>query len=204
MAAEQQTPPESSSSIQSTLLHGVRAQDPEAWERLVYLVSPLIFDWCRRQGLQASDAADVMQDVFRAVMTRIDSFRRDRPGDSFRGWLWTITRNKIRDHYRTRTARPAAFGGTDAWQRLQAVPDDEPSESDGESGSSQHSLPHRALEMLRDQFEERTWTAFLRVAIQRDRTADVAADLGMTTGAVRKAKARVLRRLREEFGELLD
>ena len=57
---------------------------------------------------------------------------------------------------------------------------------------------------MREQFEPRTWTAFWRVAIQRDKTADVAADLEMTAAAVRKAKARVLRRLREEFGELLD
>ena len=85
------------------------------------------------------------------------------------------------------------------------VPDDEPSEPTEHSGSSQsHSLHHRALDLLREHFEERTWTAFIRVAIQRDNTADVAADLGMTTGAVRKAKARVIKRLRDEFGELLE
>jgi RNA polymerase sigma-70 factor (ECF subfamily) len=97
------------------------------------------------------------------------------------------------------------LGGTDAAWQMQMVPDEEPSDAAGNSDSSFTHSPHlRALELMREHFEQRTWTAFWRVAIQRDNTADVAADLGMTAAAVRKAKARVLRRLREEFGEPLD
>jgi hypothetical protein len=34
--------------------------------------------------------------------------RHDRPGDTFRGWLWTVTRNKIRDFHRGRAGDPSA------------------------------------------------------------------------------------------------
>ena len=72
-------------------------------------------------------------EVFRSVAEHLVEFRRDRPGDSFRGWLRTITRNKVRDHFRRRAGEPRAAGGTDAQLRLCDVPDpltdDDPSEA---------------------------------------------------------------------------
>ena len=204
MAAEQQDFSESSSSIQSTLLQDVRQHDPDAWERLVGMFSPLIYDWCRQQGVQAADAPDVMQDVFRVVFRDIEKYRRERPGDRFRGWLWTVTRNRVRDHFRARSRRAEAFGGTDAWQRLEQLPDQEPDSDTGSGTSKITSSPlHRALELVRNDFGTTTWKAFWRVAVQRQAAAEVADELGISVNAVRKAKARVLRRVREEFGELL-
>ena len=84
----------------TSLLGRAKAGEGEAWSRLVELYAPLLYEWSRRNGLQADDAADVAQDVFATVARKLDSFRRDRPGDSFRGWLWTIARNKINDHFR--------------------------------------------------------------------------------------------------------
>src|SRR5262249_2315434 len=81
-----------------TVLARVRAHDETAWGRLVSLYGPLVYGWCLRAGLQAADAADVGQEVFAAVARNIPSFRRDRPGDSFRGWLYVITRSKISDN----------------------------------------------------------------------------------------------------------
>ena len=110
-------------SISTSLLGRVKAGEGEAWRRLVELYAPLLYEWCRRRGLQAEDAADVAQEVFAAVARNIESFRRDRPGDSFRGWLWTITRSKIRDHFRRFKGQPEAQGGTDAQLRLAEIPE---------------------------------------------------------------------------------
>jgi RNA polymerase sigma-70 factor (ECF subfamily) len=195
---------DASKSIGSSLLQRVREQDVGAWDRLVHLYSPLIYDWCRGQGLQPADSADVMQETFCAVSANIENFRWERPGDSFRGWLWTIARNKIRDHYRRRFLREEAAGGTNAFERIHEIPDGEPKTSGGSaSGRITNNPYHRATELVRLEFEDRTWQAFYQVAIDARATADVAADLGISVNAVRKAKSRVLRRLREEFGELL-
>src|SRR5581483_5856393 len=105
-----------------SLLDRARQNVPGAWERLVELYAPLVYHWCKRGGLSAEDGADVFQDVFRAVAEHLADFRRDRPGDTFRGWLRTITRNKIRDHYRRVAGQPRAAGGTDAQLRLSDVP----------------------------------------------------------------------------------
>src|SRR5437867_2680850 len=70
-----------------SLLARVRAHDQAAWERLVGLYGPLVYGWCLRAGLRKEDAADIGQEVFAAVARKIQSFRHDRQGDSFRGWL---------------------------------------------------------------------------------------------------------------------
>jgi RNA polymerase sigma-70 factor (ECF subfamily) len=184
------------STLHSTLLQKVQADEPEAWQRLVRLYGPVVFQWCRRAEVQPSDANDILQEVFRAVMRRIKDFRRAQPGDSFRGWLWTITRRKIIDHARSTADDPLVWGGTDANMRLQQIPEDLPEASRVEDYSG---LARRAMELLQASFEERTWKAFWGVVVDGRRAGDIAAELGMSTGAVREAKRRVLCRLRREL-----
>src|SRR5262245_9179854 len=92
------TPPSGATS--RTLLERVRAGEATAWQQLVNLYSPLVLRCCRRWDLQDQDVADVFQEVFQAVALHIGSFRKEKPGDTFRGWLRTITRNKVYDHFR--------------------------------------------------------------------------------------------------------
>ncbi len=187
----------------ASLLDRARQNVPGAWERLVELYAPLVYHWCRRGGLGPEDSADIFQDVFRAVAEHLAGFRRDRAGDTFRGWLRTIARNKIRDYYRRAAGQPRATGGTDAQLRLADVPeppvDDEASEAGVVAGQVR-----RVLESIRGEFEERTWRAFWAVQMDGRGTDEIGAELGLTASAVRKAKFRVLRRLREELGDLLD
>src|SRR5690349_2186455 len=91
-----------SGSTSSGLLERAQAHDERAWARLVDLYGPLVYHWCRRAGLRAEDSADLVQEVFRSVYSGLGGFRKDRPQDTFRGWLWTISRNKLRDHARRR------------------------------------------------------------------------------------------------------
>lgn len=194
------------SSTSSGLLRRVKAEDPEAWRRLVRLYGPLVYLWSRQSNLNPDDAADVVQEVFVAVAGGVEGFHRDRPGDSFRGWLWTITRNKIRDHFRRRQGQTQAKGGTDAQEQLLQVPHPqagarpEPSsEANADAGSH---IAHHALELIRGQFEQRTWQAFWRTAVDGCKAAEVADELGMTLRAVYQAKYRVLRRIRQELEDL--
>ncbi len=185
-----------SSATSATLLERAKRRDPGGWARLVRLYGPMVFRWCRVSGIQPSDAADIVQEVFRSVLGGLETFRKDRPGDSFRGWLWTITKNKIRDHVRQGGSAPRAAGGSAAQEQLQQVPD-EPTET--EEAVENGLIVRRALELIRPEFEDRTWQAFWRSAVEEQATADIAEDLGITKGAVRQAKYRVLGRLRQEL-----
>lgn len=158
-------PPASCTS--SSLLARVKAQDQAAWQRLVDLYLPLIYRWCRQLGLQQADAADVGQDVLATVARKIVDFHRDQPGDTFRGWLRIITRNKVRDFFRKRHREAAGQGGSDAHQRLMAVAEPEPETQSAEAaGEEESQLYRQALELLKSEFEENTWRAFWRVAIE--------------------------------------
>ena len=207
------------SSISSTLLDQLRGRRPEAWQRLVLLYGPVIYHWCRRSGLAAEDAADVVQEVLSAVFLHLPGFRRDRPQDSFSGWLAAITRNKVRECYRRRQGRAEARGGSTALRQMAEIAEPEclPSPSGrgawGEGGAGEGEsiqpddqsaacLSRRVLDVIRAEFEDRTWRAFWRVSAGGESAAHVAADLGVSVAAVYKAKSRVLARLRQVLSDL--
>ncbi|MBX9581495.1 MAG: sigma-70 family RNA polymerase sigma factor [Gemmataceae bacterium] len=182
------------------LLDRARGHDPAAWERLVSLYAPLVFHWCRRWGLRDDDAADVFQEVFQAVAARLGGFRRDPAGGTFRGWLRTIARNKVNDLFRRRRHEFPGAGGSEAQARLLQVPGPVPPD-DAPPDAGVPALLRRALELIRGEFEPRTWQAFWRTAVDGRSPKDVADELGMSGGAVRVAKSRVLHRLREVLGD---
>jgi RNA polymerase sigma-70 factor (ECF subfamily) len=194
-----------STATSRSLLERVKADEAAAWERLVALHAPLVFHWCRHSELQEEDIADVLQEVFQAVVAHVGSFRKEKEGDSFRGWLRRITQNKISDHFRRLRREPRGMGGSEAQLRFAQLP--EPGA--GEEGSdaterAERGLLFRGLDLIRPEFEERTWQAFWRTAVEGQSAKDVALALSMSAGAVRVAKSRVLRRLREELGDVLD
>lgn len=183
-----------------TLLERVRRRDEDAWRNLVRLYSPLVDRWCAHWGVRGQDGDDIRQEVFKAVAMSLDTFRREQTTDTFRGWLRVITRHKLIDFTRRRDSQPEAQGGTDAHLKLQQLAtQDWPEDTDEELGS----LYHRALELVRSEFETRTWEAFWRSTVDGQAPGLVAAELGVSAAAVRKAKSRVLHRLREEIGDLI-
>lgn len=79
-----------------------------------------------------------------------------------------------------------------------------PTDSSGlEQSNPRGAIMQRAMKMVRVEFEESTWQAFWRSAIEEHKTADIAADMDVSTAAVRQAKYRVLRRLRQVLADLL-
>jgi RNA polymerase sigma-70 factor, ECF subfamily len=188
-------------SISSSLLEGVKARDSGAWQRLTAIYGPLVYSWTRQAGLSTQDAADVVQEVFLAMVTAIEGFHREQPGDSFRGWLWRVTRNKLRDQWRRGAIHPQGAGGSDALERFQQLAADEDASGSTPAVPGERAgLMRRALDQVRAEFEDRTWQAFWRVAVDGRRAADVAAELKISANAVYVARSRILRRLRDILG----
>lgn len=193
----------------TSLIQRIQLRDDVAWGRFVDLYGPLIWGWCRGSGLEPSDAEDVSQEVFSSVARAIGGYERT---GSFRGWLWQVTRNKVLDQHRARQRAPRGTGGSDFANWLSEIPETPPEESaNSQCGDP---LVAGALEQIRQEFEEGTWQAFVRMVFDRQPAVEVARELGWAgaddadalRGAkrVRQAKFRVLKRLRDEFGELLD
>src|SRR5262249_36637335 len=151
----------------------------------------------------ASDAADVGQEVFCAVAGAIAAFRHERERGTFRGWLRTITRNKVRRYVHQSRTQPQGVGGSDAARALERAPQ-VPAGAEADAAWEDRALCRRAAEVIRAEFAPQHWEAFWRVAVRRDRPADVAGDLGMSVSNVYVVRCRVLARLREEFAGLID
>jgi len=175
-----------------------RPGDQRAWEQFVELYTPLLYHWARHAGLQDEDAADLVQDVFAALVQKMPHFVYD-PSKSFRSWLRTVTLNLWRDNLKRRARRPLGQveGGLDA------IPSPEASDPFWEVEYRRH-LVGRAAEVMRAEFQPTTWQACWEFVVGGKPAAQVAAELGLSENAVYVAKGRVLRRLRQELAGLLD
>jgi RNA polymerase sigma-70 factor (ECF subfamily) len=186
----------------SSLLQSAKDNDPGAWRRIVDAYSHRIYRWCRQARLQPEDAADVAQEVFRAVARKLVDFHHDHRGDSFRGWLYRITQNKLRDFSRRRPGRrELILGGTDAQRRLLELPEPSP-ESEEHSCPSESSLIHEnVLRQVQAEFSSRDWRIFWRVVVDGQTSKEAGEQFEMSANAVRLVKMRILRRLRELLAE---
>src|SRR5436305_14524153 len=103
-----------------------RLRQPEeatAWARFVELYTPLLFHWAQQLGLQASDCADLVQDVFLILWRKLPEFEYDA-GRSFHAWLKTLFLNRHRSRQRQRGPLPIDLGGFDVAAEAHVQPPD--------------------------------------------------------------------------------
>lgn len=176
--------------------------DQQAWHEFVDIYAPLVHAYTKKRGMQEADAADLTQDVMQTVAREAGSFSYDPARGSFRGWLLTITLNRLRDFVEQRNRQAIASGGTTMQCVLQEVPDDQAAEV----WNQQHQwrLFHWAAEQARIDFREPTWQAFWTTAVENKTAKDTAAELGISVGAVHIAKSRVLSRIRDILKDIED
>lgn len=185
------------------MIRKAKANDADAWKRLVHTYSRRIYRWCRRGGLQPADASNVVQEVLRSVARKLPDFRHEHATDTFRGWLRRITVNKINDHFRMEGKQPAApRGGTDAHRQLQhlAVRSSyEPTWATTHPRVTSPGLDRGQLETVRSQFSERDWKMFWRVVVDGQSAVEVGDEFGVTANTVRIVKTRLLKKLRQQL-----
>jgi RNA polymerase sigma factor (sigma-70 family) len=168
-----------------------------AWQEFVKLYGPVVYGFARKRGLQDADAADLMQDVLRSVSAAIGRLDYDRSQGTFRGWLFTITRNKVFNFLSARRIRPQGSGDTTTNRLL----DQHPDSSDGSEAweaEYQRRLASLAMERVKGEFQASTWEAFRLTAVEGISAADAGRQVGISAGAVYVAKSRVLARLKQE------
>ncbi len=175
-------------------------RDVEAWRQFVRLYSPIVYGFARKRGLQDADAADLMQEVLRSLATAAGRLEYDPARGGFRAWLFTVTRNKLYSFLNARRRQVQGTGDSDAQQRLL----DEPEKDHAPLWDQEYNrgLFDWAAERVRGTFQDRTWQAFWRTAVEGQDPGEVARDLAMSPGAVYVAKSRVLSRLREQIQQL--
>ncbi len=177
----------------------VRLRDPNderAWEEFVEIYTPLIGRVARSRGLQNADAADLAQEVFRAVAGAIDRYDLDPSKGSFRAWLFRIARNLAINLLNARKRQPQGTGDPDIQSLLEQQPSSEAEETRQFDDEYRRRLFRWAAEQVQSEFRESTWQAFWRTGVEGREPRAVAEELGMSVGAVYIARSRVMARLR--------
>jgi RNA polymerase sigma-70 factor (ECF subfamily) len=187
------------------LLDRLRQAKPDAaeWRRLQDIYLPLIRHWLARVPGLGDEIDDLTQEVLVVLFRELPSFQRRRDG-AFRAWLRQITVNRIRAFCKARKKQPLAGAGDEADRLLAQLAD---ASSDLARQWDQDHDKHvfqKLLALVQQDFEPSTWQAFARFALEGRPAARVAEEMGLSESAVVQAKFRILKRLREEAGELLD
>ena len=179
-----------------SLLDRIRDHDDtNAWETFCDVYSPLLYDYCRKRGLQASDAADVVQEVLLRVAKGIMKFEYDPGRGRFRDWLYRIVYHEICRMAQRRKQ-------TDV---LIATEQEMAGKVDHEWDEHFHNhILRTALERVKPRFEDSTWAAFTLVWLRNRSPNQVAKELDRPLDFVYLSKSRVLKRLRLEVQQLAD
>jgi RNA polymerase sigma-70 factor (ECF subfamily) len=183
----------------TSLINGLRSNQPQSWERLIRDYAPLVFRWALTAGLHPEDAVGVGQEVFQAIAEGFDSFRRDSEGQSLRAWVWQITHNRAVDFHRKYGKEPRAIGGDEGQDYMEKWIV-EVAEENNSSGIG--AAVELVIGVVRAEFEPRTWRAFEQTVMEDRPASDVAAELRMSVGAVYVARSKVQKRLREVLAKL--
>ena len=184
---------------QPSLLVRIRDQhDKDSRSQFVEIYAPLGDGFLRTHGLPDADAADLTQDVLGKVALAVKSFDYSAQRGSFRRWLFTIVRNRLRNFWRDRARQARGTGDTQTCEMLAQQPQQEDELAEKWDRAYQEQLFQYAADRVRGHFQESTWRAFWKTAVEGQAAKEVAEKLGMSVPAVLMAKGRVISKIKEQ------
>ncbi|MCC5955047.1 MAG: sigma-70 family RNA polymerase sigma factor [Natronohydrobacter sp.] len=163
--------------------------DTMAYHRLLMAITPVLRKVVRARGaaLGPEGCEDVLQDVLLAIHSKRHTWHEDAP---LRPWLYAIARHKVVDAFRAR-GRRVEVSIDDFAEGLAAAAGSDPAEG-------------RDMEKVLSKLEPRAAEIVRAFGLNGETTAETAARLDMSEGAVRVALHRALKsiaRLRERMIE---
>ncbi len=166
------------------------------------LYAPFIYGYFRKRGLQDADAADLTQISLCQVAVHVGSIEYIAGESSFRGWLFTIVRNKLRDFFDRPQHLAQGTGNSSVQRMLENHPASEADEPAEWERAYQANLFAWAAEQIRPTILASTWEAFHMTAVEGKTGKEAAEELGLTVAAVYLARSRVMARLRALIREM--
>jgi len=186
--------------------------DQASWNAFYEIYYDLIFSVARRAGLNETEAAEVVQNTLISVVKKMPGFTYDPAKDSFRGWLLTVTRWRVRDQlakrYRQAGARHRSSPERQAEQdtrtaTIDRVPDPAGPGLEGiweEEWESQ--LLNAALARIKRRVKPRHYQIYHLHVVRGQSARDVARTLGVNAAQIYLAKHRVAKLLKKEVQRL--
>ena len=185
--------------------------DQASWNRFYETYHDLIFSVARRAGLNEAEAGEVVQDTLISVAKKMPEFTYDPAKDSFKGWLLTVVRWRIRDQLAKRSADARKQSAPSQGQQEQdtrtatvdRVPDPAKPALEGiwdEEWDSQ--LLQMALARIKRQVQPQHYQIYHLQVVLGQSPREVARSLGVNTAQIYLAKHRVGNLLKKEIQRL--
>jgi RNA polymerase sigma factor (sigma-70 family) len=192
----------------SSLINRLKATiNGESWEVFFNTYWELIYSVARRAGLSEADSQDIVQETIIKVHKSLDRFQYNRERGSFKGWLRTITRSRLNEHFKKQQRQPPTQQPReDEDDPLTNLADPQGPEIERIwSEEWSHSLIQRALAFLKQQVSLKQYQIFKCHCIDEWTVKEVCDALNVNAAQVYMAKKRVgkifaakLERLKQE------
>jgi RNA polymerase sigma-70 factor, ECF subfamily len=189
--------PSPSDTRASLILRLPDAADAAAWDELTAIYGPLVFRMAVRQGMQAADADDLVQNVFAAIARSVAEWLERPDRGKFRAWLLRIARNAAVNFLTRRGHRPLGTGDDQVAQMLAQVPAPESQLSSEFDLEYRREVFHWAAEKVRDTVADTTWQSFWLTEMENLPVVEAAEQLNISVGNVYIGRSRVMTRLKE-------
>lgn len=188
------------------------AGDESSWNEFYQLYYDLIFACARRAGLNEHEAREVVQDTLISVARKMPDFTYVPAKDSFKGWLLTVTRWRIRDQlakrpgHAERDPRPASPTGEEEGTRtatIDRLPD--PAVPDLAAFWDEEWKSHvlqTALSRIKRQVHPQQYQIYHLHVVLGQPVGEVARALGVSSARIYLAKHRVGSLLKKEIARL--
>ena len=186
-----------------TLLERLRTgKDQTAWLEFESTYRAFIFSLILRMGIPNADAEDISQTVLTKVWQKIEDFEYNRNRGKFHNWLAAMTRNTVKDFFRT---KKNFITGRDAveYQEIydsieqQVLPD---IEKLAREEWVLH-ITNLAWENIKNDLHENKRRVFKYIS-QEITNPEIAQKLGISETSVRVYKAEVFEKMRTEINRL--
>ncbi len=172
----------------AALVERARKLDDEAWQVIFERHYPRLYSYIYYRVGDAGAAEDLCGELFEKAVKNIHRFKSRDGG--LAGWLTRIAQNLTYDYYRRRKVRPPdPLELNESWISRGDDPD-------------HYLLNRESTDYLRQALQKLTpeqRDVILLRFIAQMRTAEVAAIMGKTTGAVKALQHRALAALRREL-----
>jgi RNA polymerase sigma-70 factor (ECF subfamily) len=205
----------SGGSIQTrpSLLERLRdLKDNASWDEFYRTYRGLIYSVSRRAGLSGDESEEVVQETVISVAKKMPGFTYDPAKDSFKGWLLTVTRWRVRDQLDKRRGpgnqhlHEASDSADEQGTRttaIERVPDPAGSRLDTIWDEEwEKALLRTALARIKRQVQPRQYEIYHLHVVVGQPVPEVAKALGVNGAQIYLAKHRVGKLIRKEVRKL--
>ncbi len=159
-------------------------------------------NFIRRRVLDPSDAEDILQDVFYAL---VEANRLLVPIEHVTGWLFRVARNRITDLFRKNTPEPFSDVSvpSDEEERLR-FEDLLPSPDAGPEAVYARRVLLEEIEMAIDELPDEQRTVFVAHELEGRSFKEMAAETGVSVNTLLSRKRYAVLHLRERLQDIYD